>query len=187
MLWGLCHRRANACGGDPSWAALAGLLCLLGSCQAPTGSAVVSVRTLREALPLPVRPLARAEVSGRPLPADIATPLTARLWLIELHTRDDWRRLRAFAPAIGPCPDLRRGAVFGLLLRCGQPLSGRWPLHLTAARVVDGAALLEGRVSGGSFLLDTTGHLTLVQVPGAQQTLVVDLGDQRFYPQVVSD
>ena len=181
---GLCNRatrRATCAGCAPSL--LAASLLLLGSCQAP-GRRVVSVEQLQTAAPAPLRPVARAAVSGLPLPADIAMPLTSRLWLIEIHTRRQWRRLRQLAPAIGPPPDLDRGPVVGLLWRCGQPLSGRWPVRLRRVRIVDGAALLEARTLGGSFLLDTTGYLSLAQIPGATRVAVVDLGPQRYYPPV---
>ncbi len=187
MRSGLCNRRAGPRSARTTIVVLPVLLCLLGSCQSAPRAATVGPDLLRTARPVPLRRLARAEVSGGRLPAGLAVPLTGRLWLIELRTPGQWRRLRAIAPGIGDCPDLRRGVVFGLLLRCGQPLSGRWPLALRTARVAGGAALLEGRVAGGSFLLDTTGYLTLVQVPGAHYAAVLDLGDQRFYPLAVGD
>lgn len=180
---GLCNRRWVR-----TWrlaaprGVLAPLLALLGSCQAPLAGRSVGVEQLRAASPRPLRVLVRAKVSGLPLPAGIATPLTDRLSLIEIHTTRDWRRLRELAPGIGPVPDLARGPVFGLLWRCGQPLAGGWPLRLRGVRVVAGAALLEARMVGGSFLLDTTGYLSLAQVSGATYVAAVDLGSQRFYP-----
>ncbi len=183
MAWGLCNRRCvrppGVC-GTPG--ALSVLLVLLGSCQAPRAGTTVRLEQLRAARPRPLRLIARAEVSGLPLPAGIATPLTDRLSLIEIHTARDWRRLRRLAPGIGPAPDFGRGPVFGLLYRCGQPLRGGWPLRLRGMRIVSGAALLEARTVGGSFLLDTTGYLSLAQAPGAAWVAAVDLGTQRFYP-----
>ncbi|MBW7905236.1 MAG: hypothetical protein LC135_05650 [Phycisphaerae bacterium] len=109
-------------------------------------------------------------------------PLSRRMALIQLRTRADWQALAEAAPQLGPCPDLGRGLVVGVMFFGGTPLGGDWPLELCAVRVFNGAGLVEAHFTGGSFLADGAGYLHLVQVEGLRAVLIVDVDGTRFYP-----
>jgi hypothetical protein len=109
-------------------------------------------------------------------------PLSRRMALVQVRTCADWRALAQAAPQLGPCPELGRGMVVGLVYFGGTPLDGDWPLELSAVRVFNGAGLVETHFTGGSFLAVGAGFVHLAQVDGLRAVLIVDVDGTRFYP-----
>ncbi|HMQ17111.1 MAG TPA: hypothetical protein PKC49_14165 [Phycisphaerae bacterium] len=110
-------------------------------------------------------------------------PLSRRMALVQVRTCADWQALAEAAPQLGPCPELGRGMVVGLMYFGGTPLGGgEWPLELSTVRVFDGAGLVEAHFTGGSFLADGAGYVHLAQVDGLRAVLIVDVDGTRFYP-----
>lgn len=108
--------------------------------------------------------------------------LGRRLALIRIRTAAEWDRLATQAPGVGPCPDLERGIVVGLVYFGGSPLGGVWPLEIESVRVSEGGGLVEARFNGGTFLADGTGFAHLAHVEGLRAVLVVDIDSVRLFP-----
>lgn len=118
-------------------------------------------------------------------PAALATRGEAfgrRVGLVEIRNARDWARLAEASPGIGPCPDFRRGIVAGLVYFGGTPVDGGWPLEIECVRVFEGAALLEARFNGGSFLADGVGYAHLAHVEGLRAVVMVEIDGNRYYP-----
>lgn len=106
--------------------------------------------------------------------------LAPRLAAIVVRTEAEWGRLRAAAPEIGPQPDLSAGAVVGLISRAGSPVSGRWPLSIKHVRVSDGAGLLVGAFSPGSYQPDGAAYIETAYISGLETVLVVEINGLRY-------
>jgi hypothetical protein len=95
-------------------------------------------------------------------------PVAKRLGVLEIRTPREWELLRAAIPELGPCPDLRRGIVIGLIGATGTILGESWPFRWVGVRAVDGAGLIEAQFECGTYLADDTTYVELAQVDGVQ-------------------
>jgi len=138
---------------------------------------------LENGQPAPLADNRRAILSDATHLDRLARPLCERLSLLEIRSAADWEQLRRRAPELGPAPDFRRGAVFGLASHAGLPLSDTWPIAIEAVRTHDGAGFAIARFHGGSFLPDGTCYLELVQAEGLRTVLMVEVNGVRFFPQ----
>lgn len=112
---------------------------------------------------------------------EIYRPLCPRLGIIQVTTEQDWNRLGRAIPDLGPCPDLRRGAVVGIVSRAGTPLDGRWPIEITEARVIGGAGYIAAEFRPGTYLADDLGYATLSQCGNVAVVLMVDVNGIRYF------
>jgi hypothetical protein len=161
------------------------LLSALTACSACSlrSGPVVSARSLENAPQTRPKMIRRAIVSPA---ADLQAcyrPLGPRLGLIQIRSASDWEKLRAAAPELGPCPDLSQGMVIGLLCHAGQPVNGRWPIHLQAIRNYQGAGFATGEFEGGTYLPDDTTYIEIAQFTDLRGVLMVDIDGTRFYPE----
>lgn len=163
-------------------AAAASLALLAGGCATATAPRTVSLRALEAA------PACRPPGAQRAFVADIeelrplCRPLTSCLGLVQVHSVEQWRRLRraALLPVDDP-PDFSRGSVVGLVAYCGAPTDARWPAAIESLRLHGAAGLLTARAENGCFLADGTSYLEWAYVPGLSAVLVVDVENLRFF------
>jgi hypothetical protein len=101
--------------------------------------------------------------------------LGRRLWLLEVRNAEQWRQLAQAVPGLGPCPDLTRGMVVGLVSLLGTPLDGSPPFRIQAIRVHDGAGLVQAQFSSGTYLPDGSAYLEMTYVNGLRSVLVVNV------------
>lgn len=79
--------------------------------------------------------------------------------------------------------DFSQGILVGVASRAGLPLSGGWPLHITALRIFDGAGLLSATFDSGTYLPCGAAMLEAAFVPGLSDVLALEINGERFYPQ----
>ena len=162
---------------------LSGCLLLLGSCSAQPRVLEVSLRALEQAEAVHPSGEIFAIAADESALRSLYSPLGSRLGLIEIARPQEWERLRAAAPGVGPCPDLRRGVVVGVLSRTGRPLdTDAWPIRLDTVRSIDGAGYVTAEFEGGTYLPDGTTYLALAQLDGVHSVLLVEVNGVRFYP-----
>ena len=169
-------------GGKTSLAIILSALAASSACSLNRGANVVTPRTLEEAPPARPKIVRRAIVSPTAELESCYRPLGPRLGLIQIRSESEWENLRAAAPELGPCPDLSQGMVVGLVSHAGQPLSGRWPIHLDGIRIYRGAGFATGAFEGGTYLPDDTTYIEIAQYSELRGVLMVDIDGTRFYP-----
>lgn len=147
-------------------------------CHDPRGAVVV----IEQANPARLRNIERSVVADPRRLIAISKPLARRLALVEVHDQAGWDELRACAPGLRSKPDFSRVSVVGLVGVIGERVDRRWPIHLDAARLYEGAALLNGSFDGGSYLPDGVSFIEVAQVDGLRRVLAVDLNGARYYP-----
>lgn len=152
------------------------------STLACTRTRSISAQELAEAplaqteLPL-FGPLSELESLG-----GLYTPLGPRLGLIQVHSGDEWRRLSQVAPWLPVEPNWGNGSYVGLVSYAGQPIDGEPPVKLRYVRIFEGAGLVMGEFSSGSYLPDGSAYLTGTYVPGLKHVLLVEISDVRYRP-----
>ncbi len=155
----------------------------LSACGARPGPRVVSIGSLEAAQAVEPTGIRRAIISDLRKLEDDYYPLGPRLGLFQIQTRSEWKQLKAHAPELGTCPDLRRGIVLGLISHAGMPIDGTWPIRLQSVRIHEGAGFATASFAGGSFLPDGTTYLETAQYDGLAAVLMVEVNGTRFYPQ----
>jgi len=126
----------------------------------------VELNTLKSAAWCHKEELGRFIVTDAQALAPLYRPIARRLGLVEIRSPRDWERLRTAVPELGPCPDLRRGIVIGLVGPTGTILSQSWPFKWIGVRAFDGAGLVEAEFEGGTYLADNATYVELAQVEG---------------------
>lgn len=154
---------------------------LLGCGTAPRAR-TITVSQLEAAPRVPQMQTARALATNPDALRALCTPLGARLGLLQIHSHAEWDSLRKVVPHLGSCPDLHLGMLVGLACWAGTPISAHWPIRIEDVRVCDGAGIVTGEFSGGTYLPDGAAFIELAQVPGLATVLVVDVDGTRFYP-----
>jgi hypothetical protein len=162
---------------------LAGMVLTLSACHLRTGPRTVGLAELENAPPAVTSSAQRVVVSDPQALRSMCTSLGPRLGLLQVHSREEWTRLTAVAPQLGPCPDLSRGIVVGIVSWAGTPVDGQWPIHIESVRVHEGAGLVEAGFHGGSYLPDGTAYLETAHVKGMSTVLIVDVNSTSFFPQ----
>jgi hypothetical protein len=157
------------------------LALLAGGCTGPAPR-TISAAALESAPPRRPDGAQRCIVTQASALRHLYQPLARRFGLIQIRTPKDWEVLASVAPVRGPCPDLSRGTLVGLLSETGTPLDGEWPLRWYAVRVHDGAGLLEASFHAGSFLPDGATYLETAYVPDLLAVLVVSVDGTWYYP-----
>lgn len=161
---------------------LAGVLAVLPACRFLLPPQRIALSDLEAAPPCPPAQRQQALVADVARLRPLCTPLGRRLALIQIRTLRDWDRLRESVPGLGPCPDLNRGSVVGLVSLAGTPLDGGWPVSLETVQVYDGGGLVRARFYGGTYWPDGTAYLETGYVPGLYAVLAVDINGTAFYP-----
>ncbi len=147
----------------------------------------VALRDLEQAPAQPMPDTRRHMISDLEPLRPLCTRLGRRLALVQVRTPDDWRRLAAVIPELGPCPDLRRGIVAGLLSCSGTFVGGDWPFEWRALRVHEGAGLIEAHFEAGTYLPDGFAYLETAHVPGLAAVLAVSVDGVQFLSRQVGD
>ena len=162
-----------------------GLACLvLGpACTAPSKPRTITMAALESAPPVLSTDVRHVVVANPAALRDLCMPLGTRLGLLQIRSAAEWERVARVAPQIGSRPDLRNGTLIGLACWAGTPVDGRWPVHIDAIRIHDGAGLVTAVFEGGTYLPDGTAVIETAHVPGLAIVLAVDLNGTTFYPQ----
>jgi hypothetical protein len=164
--------------------AVAALTLPLSACSAPPRRPGLSLQEI-EAAPVtaPMAPMHILIADPRPL-RDLIRPLGRRIGLLEVRSESEWERLRAAAPHIGDCPDLRNGLLMGLVSELGEPLRRDvWPVSIGAVQVFSGAGLVTGAFQPGSYFPDGAMFVTAAIIPDLVAVVAVDLNGVRFFPE----
>lgn len=112
----------------------------------------------------------------------IYTQLGPRLGLVQVRTAAEWQRLLSVAPWLVDEPHWGTGSFVGLVSFAGQPLDGDPPVKLRYVRLLDGAGLVLGDFSSGTYLPDGSAYLTGTYVPGLRDVLLIEISDVRYRP-----
>lgn len=164
--------------GPGARAAVLAVLTLLGGCAAqPT----IRMQTLENAPLAELMEPRRIVVGELDSLGDLYRPLCARLGLVQIRSGRDWERFRRAAPGLGPCPNLARGAVIGVVSRAGTPLDGGWPIEILEARIVNGAGYLCAEFRSGTYLADGVACVALAQCRGLSTVLMADVNGLRYF------
>ena len=159
----------------------AGVWVVLGLLAGCAAQSTIRMQTLENA-PLAELMESRRIVAGElDSLGDLYRPLCARLGLVQITSRKDWERFRRVAPGLGPCPDLSRGAVIGVVSRAGTPLDGGWPIEILEARIVNGAGYLCAEFRSGTYLADGVACVALAQCRGLSTVLMADVNGLRYF------
>lgn len=141
--------------------------------------------TTQELTAAPVAPMEVPQfgpLSDIPSLGSIYTPLGPRLGLVQVSTAREWQRLRAAAPWLLDEPHWETGSFVGMVSHAGQPLDDDPPIKLRYVRVLEGAGLVLGDFSSGSYLPDGSAYLTGTYVSGLKQVLLIEISDVRYRP-----
>lgn len=155
----------------------------LSACSALPRSRVVSLHSLESAPPAAHLASSRWLVADPSALARVRTPIGTRLDLIVVRCERDRQALRRALGTDIPPMDFSQGILVGVASRAGLPLSGGWPLHITALRIFDGAGLLSATFDSGTYLPCGAAMLEAAFVPGLSDVLALEINGERFYPQ----
>jgi len=156
-------------------AAGAALIGLTACAMGPLGPRHIVNLAELEACPARVPAGLRCHVVSDPAALQpLIHPLGRRLGLLEVTSEGQWRQLSQAVPQVGPCPDLRRGIVIGVV-SSGTRLDGGTPFWVQAIRVHNGAGLVELGFNPGTYLPDGSAYLETTYVAGLRAVLVVNV------------
>ena len=163
-------------------ACLAVLLVGLSACGVSPARRTISLHELETAPVIQPHATRRHIVSDPAALRPLYQPLGRRFGLIQVCSEDQWEQLSRAAQRMGPCPNLRRGIVVGLVSEAGTPLDGGWPFRWQGIRLCDGAGLIEANFNSGNYLPDGTTWLETAYVERLRKGLVVSVDGSRYYP-----
>ena len=156
-------------------------LTVLSACSLPSDPKTITMTALESAPLAAISGTERITVSDPAALRQLCKPLGPRLGLLQVRSAGEWDRLVHVAPQLGPRPDSGPGMLVGLACWAGTPVDGRWPVHIDAVRVCEGAGLLIAEFVGGSYLPDGTARLETAHVSDLAAVLVVDVNGTTFY------